>query len=710
MATRRALVRQQPVPGPAGVHRRDRPSAGLFQRTPRHRTGSAGKEWHEWLHRQLARPQLTEDAPEIIDLFAGCGGLSLGFEVCGFRSIGYEVNPVAATTYGRNLNGECHEVFLTAGLPKEQRGIEVIVGGPPCQPFSQFGYQRGRADNRDGFPTFVDAMARFRPKIAIMENVRGLLYRNKDYLRAAVHDIERLGYTVYVDLLKAVEYGVPQKRERVFIVASLIGWQWPDSVVDAPVTAGTALGAMARAEDANSKYLTPSMDKYIARYEARSQCVTPRDLHLDRPARTVTCRNLGGATADMHRLRMSDGRRRMLTVREGARLQSFPDWFEFYGTEYERCEQIGNAVPPLLGLAMARQVRRVLEAPSYQGKRDRMNDKFLANDQITHKVEQALNIMRAVGVPVRDLTPRRQVRVAKALLAVAGVEPSGEWKNATSHLEGTATPLTTRRIIGLWNAKYGEALADSSYDDVRRKDLRILEEAGLVTGSAADPAADVNDGTRGYAVGLEALELLRSYGSLRWEERLLHFRRMVGVERDRLSKARKFKMVPVTLPDGGEFRLSPGPHNEIQKAVIEEFLPRFSKGAEVLYVGDAAKKDLYRDDEKMRNIGISAMGRGKLPDIIAYEAERNWLFIVEAVHSSNPISESRHRDLLALTEKATASRVFVSAFADMRKFGRYSKEIGWETEVWVASNPDHLIHFDGGRFLAPHDSRAGSGE
>lgn len=668
----------------------------------------SAQEWHDWLHRELPPPELPEDAPEIIDLFAGCGGLSLPFEVCGFRSIGYEMDGAAVETYNRNLDGKCHEAFLTEGMPEEREGVDVIIGGPPCQPFSQIGYQRGREDSRDGLPVFVDAMRRIRPKIAIMENVRGILFRNKGYLRAAVQDMERLGYAVQAEVLKAVEYGVPQKRERVFIVASMVGWEWPERTVLAPVTAGAALGPMAFAESTDSKYLTPSMDKYIAKYEEKSHCVTPRDLHLDRPARTVTCRNLGAATSDMHRLRTPSGKRRMLTVREGARLQSFPDWFEFSGTEYECCQQIGNAVPPLMGLALARQVVKALESPSPSSRKSTgggMKGKLLDSDRITEKVEEALNILRLVGIPVRDMTARRQQRVAKALLAVAGILPDSKWADATSHFNESAEPLKTRDIIRVWNEHYGESIADSSYDDVRRKDLLYLVEAGLVAPSAADPAADVNDGTRGYSVPAEALDLLHSYDTPNREKSLKKFRDKAGVLKDRLSKAREFKKVPVTLPDGSEYRLSPGPHNEIQKAVVEEFLPRFSKGAEVLYIGDASQKALHVDSDGLRSVGISDLERGTLPDIVAYEKKRDWLFLIEAVHSSNPISEMRHLALRRLTEGCTAGCLFISAFANAAGFSRFSREIGWETEVWIASDPDHMIHFDGGRFLEPHSAR-----
>lgn len=657
------------------------------------------QEWLTWLQRELPKPTRNEKAPRVLDLFAGCGGLALPFEACGFHTIGYEMNSIAVETYTRNLAGECYETFLEVGMPETE--ADVIIGGPPCQPFSQFGYQRGMWDSRDGLPVFVDAVRRIRPKIAILENVRGLLYRNKGYLRKVVQEMESFGYSVDARILKAVDYGVPQKRERVFVVASRINWNWPSKSVQTPVTAGTALGFVTGYDHVNSKYLTPAMDRYIAKYEKRSQCKRPRDLYLDKPARTVTCRNLGGATADMLRICLSTGKRRMLTIREGARLQSFPDWFEFSGNAYQQCEQIGNAVPPLLGLALAKQVKEALDFPLKFTGIKRMNSKLLINDKISVKVEEASNILRQVGVPMRELTQRRQVRVAKALLAVACVEPDMEWSEARSFFNDTANPITTRQIIRFWNEHYGESIADSSYDDVRRKDLVYLDHAGLIAKSAANPAADVNDGTRGYAILEGALSLIQSYNSDGWEDQLLTFRQNNRSYKVRLSLAREFKMIPVILPDGSLYKLEPGPHNEIQKAVIEEFLPRFSQGAEILYLGDASNKILYQDKRRLNAVGIMEMSRGTLPDIIAYEQTRNWLFMIEAVHSSNPISKIRHLSLKQVSEHTRAGCIFVSAFSSLKSFSKFSKDISWETEVWIVDEPDHMIHFDGDRLLVP---------
>ena len=327
-------------------------------------TFSGHETWLTWLHEMLPKPHVHVDAPVVFDLFAGCGGLALGFEIAGFQTHGFEMKPQAVKTYNTNLSGTCEDVTLDIGMPEGK--ADVLIGGPPCQPFSQIGYQRGKRDPRDGFPVFLNAVERIQPKIAIIENVRGLLYRNKDYLRKAIAELEKFGYDVDAKLFKMLDYGVPQKRERVVIVASQVGWQWPEPFTSQKVTVEMALGPLTRQHDQNSRFLTPSMDKYIAAYEKKSQCVRPRDLHLDQPSRTVTCRNLGGATSDMLRIRLPDGRRRMLTVREGARLQSFPDWFTFTGTLYEQYEQIGNAVAPLMALALAKQVRHYL-ASSNQG-------------------------------------------------------------------------------------------------------------------------------------------------------------------------------------------------------------------------------------------------------------------------------------------------------------------------------------------------------
>ena len=316
----------------------------------------------DFIEKELQLPKTELSKPLVIDLFAGCGGLALGFEAAGFRTVGYEKLEDACITYRHNLRSSCHQLTLVRQQDLVE-GAAVIIGGPPCQPFSVGGHQLGLRDSRDGFPIFIDAVDRYRPQLALFENVRGMLFRNKAYFEEIVIALKESGYIVECDILNAAHYGVPQRRERLFCVAHRGRWAWPKKThLNSPYTVGEALGKLAFLAPPDSKFLTPSMDEYVKKYEIASKCIKPRDLHLDAPSRTVTCRNLSAPTGDMLRIKLPDGRRRRLTVREGARLQSFPDWFEFKGNEESQCNQIGNAVPPILAKALACSVKAYLDS------------------------------------------------------------------------------------------------------------------------------------------------------------------------------------------------------------------------------------------------------------------------------------------------------------------------------------------------------------
>jgi DNA (cytosine-5)-methyltransferase 1 len=309
------------------------------------------------------RPRITEKAL-VLDLFAGAGGLSLGFEAAGFETIGYEMDTAAYETYNKNLCGVCHEVKLAPGFAFPE--ADIVIGGPPCQPFSVWGYQKGAADGRNGFPIFVDAIQQLMPSIFLFENVRGLLYANKNYFETVIDKLKAFGYIIEYKLLNAVNYGVPQNRERLFAIGHRGKFRFPVPHKKR-VSAGEAIGDLMYTTPPESKFLTPAMDAYVAVYEKASSCVKPRDLYPDKPARTLTCRNLAGATSDMQRIRLADGRRRRLLHQEAARLQSFPDWFEFCGNETRRFNQIGNAVPPLLAYQIALSVKGYMNSgPLYE--------------------------------------------------------------------------------------------------------------------------------------------------------------------------------------------------------------------------------------------------------------------------------------------------------------------------------------------------------
>lgn len=309
----------------------------------------------------ILKPKIREEAV-VLDLFAGCGGLSLGFEAAGFKTIGFEMVNEAVATYNKNLRGDCYNQFLEVGYEYPMAdNIDIVIGGPPCQPFSRFGNQMGIEDARDGFPVFIDAVRRLQPKVFLFENVANILGRHKWYLDLIVKELQNLGYYVDYKILNAVDYGVPQNRERLICVGHRSTFSFPAKELR-KATVAEAIGDTMLSSEPESKILTPRQDEYIAVYEKKSHCVNPRDLYPNKPARTITCRNLAGATSDMQRVRLADGRRRRLTDREAARLQSFPDWFEFEGTETKRFNQIGNAVPPLLAYKIALQVKKAYYA------------------------------------------------------------------------------------------------------------------------------------------------------------------------------------------------------------------------------------------------------------------------------------------------------------------------------------------------------------
>ena len=659
--------------------------------------------------------------PVVVDLFAGCGGLALGFEAQGFETIGYEMDPICCRTYNKNLKDKCILETLTPDTKLPQASI--VIGGPPCQPFSVVGKQNGLVDSRDGFPIFISAVRRLNPDIFLFENVRGLLYRSKSYFELILKELKSLGYIIDFQIVNAVNYQVPQNRERLIVVGHRGNFTFPKKA-NRIITVAEALGELAKSTPPESRFLTKNMDEYIARYEQASKCIRPRDLHLNVPARTLTCRNLAGATSDMHRILLPDGRRRRILPREAARLQSFPDWFEFEGTETQVFNQIGNAVPPLLSFHLAASVRAYLENSvrlssseiAYRNLPAQLDLHLVPESKEVYMIEflklegkrkptgqvinEALYVLSVLGIPFAGLSQRRLEKMAMAFLAVCDVSKPRQWPKLNDTTSGRA--LTTRQIIVYINQHFEENISSGSYDDIRRKDLKLLTTAGIVLKSANDPGAATNNPTRAYALNPEYLPVIASFGSKNWEEDVEEFLNGRETLKEKLDDDRVMKLIPVRLPSGVVLNFTQGKHNILQKAIIEDFLPRYGEGAEVLYVGDAAKKFLHITKQKLESLKFFKLSHEELPDIIAYSKKKNWLYLIEAVHSSGPISNIRHEELKGLTAACTAEIIYITAFLDRDSFRKFAPDISWETEVWIAEHPDHLIHFDGKRFLGPY--------
>ncbi|MDA8125819.1 MAG: BsuBI/PstI family type II restriction endonuclease [Deltaproteobacteria bacterium] len=316
-------------------------------------------------------------------------------------------------------------------------------------------------------------------------------------------------------------------------------------------------------------------------------------------------------------------------------------------------------------------------------------------------INEALDILYVLGIPFQGLSKRRLEKMAMAFLAVCDVHKPGAWKDAQDLSFGRT--LTSRQIIEYINSHFEENISSGSYDDIRRKDLKLATVAGIILKSANNPDASTNNPTRAFALNPIYAPIVRAYGTDDWEadvDSFLSCRETLG---ERLSDSRPMSMSPVvTLPSGVILKLSKGKHNQLQKAVIEDFLPRYGEESKVLYVGDTDKKLLHCDKEELDRIKFFELAHEELPDIITYSEKKNWLFLIEAVHSSGPISKLRHEQLRELTKNCSAEIVYVTAFLDRETFRKFAPEIAWETEVWIAEAPDHIIHFNGKRFLGPY--------
>ncbi len=310
-----------------------------------------------------------------------------------------------------------------------------------------------------------------------------------------------------------------------------------------------------------------------------------------------------------------------------------------------------------------------------------------------------LDIFEAIGIPVNN-TDRKLERMAKACMAVGQIKRS--FKDAKSSTDGSF--LRSRDIISFENKYYGEKIADASYDDIRRQDLKLLVEAGIVLNSSSKEQQATNNPSRGYALSPAFVSLIKSFDTSMWKKSIENFVQQTQSLKEELERRRDLMKVPVTLPGGKTIDLSYGEHNDLQKAIIESFLPLYGFGAEVLYVGDTKDKYLHLEKEALENINFFPLEHEELPDVVAYSKEKNLLYLIEAYHSTGEWSEIRVRKVKRKLEesKCTANVVFFTAFENKNVFKQKAKDIAWETEVWIADSPEHLVHFNGYKFLEIH--------
>lgn len=307
-------------------------------------------------------------------------------------------------------------------------------------------------------------------------------------------------------------------------------------------------------------------------------------------------------------------------------------------------------------------------------------------------VDEARRLLDLLGFD-RERTNERS---AMTLLALLHLRPGDAWSQAQAPMLGT-------RAIMDWIAEYyGQAYAPNTRETIRRFTLHQFAAALLVEQNPDAPDRPVNSPRWCYQVHPRALDVVRVYGTADFPDALATYL----VERPGLTaaydRARVMRRVPVTLPGGEVLALSPGGQNTLIKAMVEDFCGYYAPGGQILYVGDADAKWAVFEERALAELGVTVDSHGKMPDLVVYLQDRNWLLLLEAASSHGPVDAKRHGELSHLFADSTAGLVFVSCFPSRAQMRKYLADIAWETEVWCADNPTHLIHFNGERFLGPY--------
>ena len=261
--------------------------------------------------------------------------------------------------------------------------------------------------------------------------------------------------------------------------------------------------------------------------------------------------------------------------------------------------------------------------------------------------------------------------------------------------------------LGLPRAQHNEEYAPNTRETIRRHTIHQFMAAGIVRINPDLPESPVNSPRTVYQITPDVLRLVRSYGTDLWP---LNLTRRLGDSRTLASQyaaERDYTLVPVRMDQGPPLNLSAGSHSTLIRAIIEEFAPRFSPGGKLIYVGDTGDRLAYLDADSLAHLGRRVDAHRKMPDVVIHSPERGWLLLIEAVTSHGPVDGKRHAELSDLFSAARAGLIFVTAFPSHAVLARWLSKIAWETEVWIAEVPSHLIHFDGDRFLGPYASPGG---
>lgn len=309
-----------------------------------------------------------------------------------------------------------------------------------------------------------------------------------------------------------------------------------------------------------------------------------------------------------------------------------------------------------------------------------------------NKKQEAQKVLALLGMPEKQ----QSAICCYSLLALLKLTSTAMWTAATNDW------IRIHDILEFLRKNYrGVKYAENSRETFRKEAMHHFLAAAIVEDNRAE--TPTNSPNRKYRITEEACSLFRSYGTAAWEEKLEEFRVGHKTLKEIYASKKRVNKVAVTV-DGVEHVLSSGAHNQLQKAVIEEFAPRFLQQSKCLYLGDSSKRDLVNDVKGLQELGFAITSHDKMPDVVLNVPEKNWLVFVECVTSVGPMSAARLLEINQMTPEVKAGKVFITAFLDRKTYKKFSDQIAWETDVWIAEEPDHMIHLNGDKFMGPHKS------
>lgn len=300
-------------------------------------------------------------------------------------------------------------------------------------------------------------------------------------------------------------------------------------------------------------------------------------------------------------------------------------------------------------------------------------------------------LLERLGMPTKQQAPI----ACLTLLAMASISQDSTWNNATNQW------MRIHDVILFLREYYGINYAENSRETFRKQVMHPFRTGALIE----DNGKATNSPNYRYRITEEFLKVIKSVdrdNPIPNQDNpvIRDFLNSHQTLSQIYASKKKMRMMPVRI-NNIDFNISSGEHNELQKAIIEEFAPRFAPNSECLYLGDTVQKDLVKNTQKLSELGFEITLHDKMPDVVLYREDQNWIYFIEAVTSVGPMDPKRIVEIEEMTKSVSAGKIYITAFLDFGTFKRFSERLAWETEVWIACMPEHMIHLNGDKFLGP---------